>query len=130
MGESPELLQDLKPSPPSRGYIDGAFDLVHCGHFNAIRQAALICDVLVVGCNAEEGIRNVKGPPVLTSAERGSIIDSCKWVNTCEKDTEYTLTEKVLDSFNCQFYIHGDDPCYGDDGVDMCQYLAGKGRFK
>ena len=86
--------------------------------------------MLVVGCNSDEEIRNVKGLTVLNSVERGSIVDSCKWVSTCEKDTEYTINEKVLDSFNCQFYVHGDDPCYGDDGVDMCQYLAEKGRFK
>jgi len=27
---------------PERSYIDGAFDLVYCGHFNAIRKAAMI----------------------------------------------------------------------------------------
>ena len=130
MGESPEQLAELKPRPPDRCYIDGSFDLCHCGHFNAIRQASLISDVLVIGVNAEAGILAVKGPPVLTSEERASIIDSCKWVTECERDTPYTLTEKVLDSFNCQYYVHGDDPCYGEDGVDMCAYLAGKGRFK
>jgi len=57
-----------------RSYIDGAFDLVHCGHFNAIRQAALISDVLVVGVNSQAGITAVKGPPVLNSGERAAII--------------------------------------------------------
>lgn len=47
-----------------RGYIDGAFDLVHSGHFNAIRQAHALCDELVIGANSDEDIRKVKGPTV------------------------------------------------------------------
>ena len=37
-----ELPDDGSLAKPERSYIDGAFDLVHCGHFNAIRQAAMI----------------------------------------------------------------------------------------
>ncbi len=43
---------------------------MHCGHFNAIRQAGLLCDDLVVGVNSDAGIIAVKGPPVLTAEER------------------------------------------------------------
>lgn len=123
MGEQPKQLEDLKPLPQERCFIDGSFDLCHCGHFNAIRQASLVSDVLVVGVNSEAGIMAVKGPPVLTSAERATIIESCKWVTEMKVDTPYTLTESVLDSYNCEYYIHGDDPCYGEDGVEMCAYL-------
>ncbi len=35
----------------------------------------------------------------------------------------------MLDRYNCQYYAHGDDPCYVD-GVDMCEQLASIGRFK
>ena len=35
----------------------------------------------------------------------------------------------VLDRYNCQYYAHGDDPCYVD-GVDMCAELDSIGRFK
>lgn len=72
----------------------------------------------------------MKGPPILTSKERCTIIDSCKFVNECVPDTPYTVTEKVLDDFNCEFYAHGDDPCYGEDGIDFCEVLAKKNRFK
>ena len=30
-------------------YVDGCFDIMHSGHYNAIRQAKRLCDVLVVG---------------------------------------------------------------------------------
>lgn len=113
-------MDELKPRALERVYVDGAFDLVHCGHFNAIRQASLLSDRLIVGCNGDAGIIAVKGPPVLTSEERASIIESCRFVSECVRDTPYDVSEVVLDTYNCQFYAHGDDPCIGANGIDMC----------
>jgi len=28
---------------PSRGFVDGCFDLMHSGHYNALRQAKSMC---------------------------------------------------------------------------------------
>ncbi len=36
------MLKDIKEpvfNRPTRGFVDGCFDLMHSGHFNAIRQA-------------------------------------------------------------------------------------------
>jgi len=51
-------------------------------------------------------------------------------VSECYEDTPYTVTEAILDSFNCQYYAHGDDPVYGEDGVELCGYFAERGRFE
>ena len=42
----------------------------------------------------------------------------------------YNVEEAILDSFDCKYYAHGDDPCIGSDGTDMCETLAKKSRFK
>ena len=123
-------MEAVRPAPPSRVYVDGAFDLVHCGHFNAIRQAKLLSDKLIVGVCSDEGISSAKGKPVLTSEERFKVIESCRFVNECYPDQEYNVNEKTLDKFDCRYYAHGDDPCYGDDGIEMCEYLTKLGRFK
>ena len=39
-----------------RLYVDGCFDLMHSGHFNAIRQAKQLCDKLIVGVIRTEAI--------------------------------------------------------------------------
>lgn len=44
-----------------RLYVDGCFDLVHSGHFNAIRQAKALCETLVVGVISDEAIFQNKG---------------------------------------------------------------------
>ena len=51
-------------------HVDGCFDLMHSGHFNAIRQASLLCDTLVVATHSNQAITDAKGPPVMTQEER------------------------------------------------------------
>ena len=84
---------------PVRIYIDGCFDLLHSGHYNAIRQASLLGDQLIVGVNSDEEIMKNKGPTVLNCDERSEILAACKWVDEIHKDTEYTVTVEVLDRF-------------------------------
>uniref|UniRef100_A0A453FY07 ethanolamine-phosphate cytidylyltransferase n=1 Tax=Aegilops tauschii subsp. strangulata TaxID=200361 RepID=A0A453FY07_AEGTS len=55
---------------PVRVYMDGCFDLMHYGHANALRQAKLLGDQLVVGVVSDEEIVVNKGPPVLSMEER------------------------------------------------------------
>lgn len=129
LSNNAELISKFKPQPPARCYVDGAFDLVHAGHFNAIRQASLLCDNLIVGVNSTAEVEAVKGKTVLTSDERVKAIAACKFVSVVEPETPYNVSEDILDKYDCQYYAHGDDPCYVN-GVDMCALLDEKGRFK
>lgn len=110
--------------------MDGCFDLIHSGHYNAIRQAKALGDILVAGVNSDAEILKNKGPTVLNCKERADILRACKWVDEVHEDTEYTVSVDTLDRYNCQFYAHGDDPVYGADGTDMCALLSSVGRFK
>jgi ethanolamine-phosphate cytidylyltransferase len=115
---------------PNRGFVDGCFDLVHSGHFNAIRQAASLSDTLVVGVNSDSEILKNKGPAILNSVERNAVVKACKWVSECHEDTDYVVTEKLLDDYNCDFYLHGDDPVISLDGTNVCEELNKKGKFR
>lgn len=72
----------------------------------------------------------MKGPTILSTKERSDIIRSCRWVDEVAEGTEYSVSEEVLDRYNCQFYAHGDDAVIDADGNDICALLAEKGRFK
>ena len=48
-----------------RIFVDGCFDLPHSGHYNALRQAKELGDVLVVGVNADSDILATKGPSIM-----------------------------------------------------------------
>ena len=101
-----------------RIYVEGSFDLIHSGHFNAFRQAKKLGDVLVVGVNGDDEVLKNKGPPVFSCKERAEIVRSCKWVDEVYEDAEYTPTLETLDRYNCDFNSHGDDIAYNSEGVD------------
>ena len=78
--------------------MDGCFDLTHSGHFNAIRQAKLLCDVLVMGVVSSQAITKRKGPPIMTSQERACIAEACKWVDEVHVVDLYDPTVELVDS--------------------------------
>ena len=83
----------LSEDKMNRGYIDGAFDLVHSGHFNAIRQAKGINHHLVCGPNMDSAIEAAKGPTILKEHERIAIISAVKWVDEVCHHSPYDVDE-------------------------------------
>jgi cytidyltransferase-like protein len=104
--------------PPVRVYIDGCFDIMHSGHYNAIRQAKQFADVLVVGVHSNREIAHHKGPPVMTDDERMATVEACKWVDEIVFDTPYNPSLELLDKLNCDFCVHGDDTSTTANGED------------
>ena len=43
-------------------FTNGCFDLLHAGHLHLLESAAALGDLLVVGVNADESVRELKGP--------------------------------------------------------------------
>jgi ethanolamine-phosphate cytidylyltransferase len=84
----------------------------------------------VFGLNSDAEILINKGPPVMNSQERIKLIRGCKWVGESFQDTPYTVTEQLLDHLKCDYYMHGDDPCYNSEGLDVCEEMAKIGKFK
>lgn len=123
-------VSELKDKKPIRAYVDGCYDLMHAGHYNAFRQASKLGDVIVCGVNSDAEITKVKGPPVFNSEERCAIVRGWKWVDEVAPDTPYTPNEDLLTSLNCDFYAHGDDVALNADGVDWCSILQKVGKFK
>ena len=113
-----------------RIYVDGCFDLPHAGHYNAIRQAKQMGDWLVAGVNSDADILRVKGPTILSGAERSEIVRHCKFIDEVSPDTAYTPSEKFLKGIGCHFYAHGDDPTFDSDGTDITIKLRELGMFK
>jgi len=85
--------KNLSEDKMNRGYIDGAFDLVHSGHFNAIRQAKGINHHLVCGPNMDSAIEAAKGPTILKEHERIAIISAVKWVDEICHHSPYDVDE-------------------------------------
>jgi len=114
-------------------FMDGAFDLTHYGHFNAFRQARLLGDHLVVGVNSDESIRESKGPPILTDEERQETVLSCRFVDEIVPSCPYVMTQEyihmIMDQYDIDYFVHGDDPCTVD-GKDVYAQVKLMGKFK
>lgn len=118
------------PRKPIRCYIDGCFDIMHSGHYNAIRQAKALTDILVVGVHSDEEIMRHKGPPVMNNEERLATVRACKWVDEVVFDTPYNPSLELLDRLNCDFCVHGDDMATGADGRDAYEEVKAANRMK
>ena len=115
---------------PVRIWVDGCFDMTHYGHFNALRQAKAMGDYLVVGVHSDEEILKNKGPTVMKEEERYAVVRSCKWVDEVVPNAPYYTTVAMLDKYNCDFCVHGDDITTTADGTDCYQEVKQAGRYK
>ena len=84
-------------------------------------MAAVICD---------SEVAKYKGPPILNQNERAELIRACKWVDEAVIVNSYNPTLEILDSVDCDYSVHGDDPVLNPDGSDTYQPFKDAGRFK
>lgn len=65
------------------GFTNGCFDILHVGHVTYLQQARSLCDRLVVGLNADESVRRLKGPtrPVNDEGARATVLAALSCVD-------------------------------------------------
>lgn len=75
-------LEQERASGKTIAFANGCFDVLHVGHIRYLQDAARVADVLVVGVNADESVRELKGEgrPVMNEAERAEIISAINGV--------------------------------------------------
>lgn len=129
-GQQGAIEHPRSTADPERIYLDGCFDIMHSGHYNAIRQAKMLGKVLVAGIHSDEEISRNKGPPVMCMKERLAMVTGCKWVDEIVENAPYSPDSAWLDRCNCLYLAHGDDIAVNSDGVDAYGALKSAGRFK
>lgn len=81
-------------------FTNGCFDLLHVGHVRYLNAARALGGRLIVGLNADESVRRLKGPgrPVTPEAERAEILAALSAVDAVVlfgEDTPLRLIEAV-----------------------------------
>ena len=109
-------IENIPTKKPIRIYLDGVFDIIHSGHFNAIRQAKKLGDILVVGVNGDDEVTKAKGPPLMNQNERAALAAACKWTDEVAIGTLFTPTIAMLDELKCDYCSHGDDITLNENG--------------
>lgn len=63
-----------------RGFLAGAFDVIHPGYIAMFKEAKEHCDYLIVGLNKDPEVGG-KLKPILSAEERLEILCSIKYIN-------------------------------------------------
>jgi len=77
-------------------FTNGCFDILHPGHIHLLNLAKELGDRLIIGLNADDSVRRLKGPsrPILNERDRASILGSLNSVDLVvifEEDTPEDL---------------------------------------
>jgi rfaE bifunctional protein nucleotidyltransferase chain/domain len=86
---------------------NGCFDLLHPGHVSFLEGAAQEADLLVVGVNADDTVRELKGPgrPVMPAADRARVVAALRVVDYAtvfEEPTADRLIETIRPDVHCK----------------------------
>ena len=65
----------------------------------------------------------------MNERERYESVRGCKWVDEVVEDAPYVTTLEIMDQYECEVCIHGDDLSIGADGKDTYQIVKDAGRF-
>ena len=120
----------LTPSTPTRGIVDGVFDLAHFGHYNAFRQASKLCDNLIIAVNSSKAVAEAKGvEPIYSNEERVKMASACRWAKEAWPVSEYYISLPILDELKGDFVMHGDDVLLFPNGRHCYQDFIDAGKY-
>lgn len=89
---------------------NGCFDLLHVGHIRYLEGAKQLGDVLIVGINADEQVRVLKGEgrPFVPERERAELIAALRVVDYVSIFSEPTV-EELIKAIRPDFHAKGTD---------------------
>ena len=109
-------------------FANGCFDILHVGHVRYLEGAKALGDLLVVGINSDEQVREQKGMgrPLVPERERAELIASIRAVDFVTIFPEPTV-EALLLSLRPDIHAKGTD--YTEDSVperDVVRSFGGR----
>jgi ethanolamine-phosphate cytidylyltransferase len=99
--------------PPREGmkvvYVDGAWDMFHCGHVRFLEVAAKRGDYLIVGIHGDSLVNKRRGSnlPLMNLHERVLSVLGCKYVNDVLIDAPLAITHEMIASLRISEVVHG-----------------------
>lgn len=78
-----ELVRALKKNDQTISFTNGCFDLLHIGHLKVLNEAKKEGDVLIVGLNSDQSVKEFKGVsrPIVNQEDRSTILTNLRCVD-------------------------------------------------
>ena len=91
-------------------FTNGCFDLIHAGHVSYLEKAAALADVLIVGVNSDDSVKQLKGAdrPINPLTDRLQVLASLASVDMVLPFSE-TTPERLLSLIKPDVLIKGGD---------------------
>jgi len=90
------------------GYTTGVFDLFHVGHVNLLRNAASLCDKLIVGVSSDELVAYKGKSPVIGFEDRVEVVRACRYVDLVVPQVDMDKLD-ALGRYKFDIMFVGDD---------------------
>ena len=105
------------------GFTASAFDLLHAGHIQMLREAKEQCDYLIVGLQLDPALaRETKNSPIQTVVERYTQLHAVSYVDEIIPYVSERDLEDILTMYHINVRILGEE--YRDKdftGKDICR---------
>jgi D-beta-D-heptose 7-phosphate kinase/D-beta-D-heptose 1-phosphate adenosyltransferase len=108
--EAARLARSARAKGQKVVFTNGCFDLLHEGHVTYLEEAARQGDVLILGLNSDESVRQIKGPtrPVRKQADRAAVLAALAHVGYVVIFDEPTPT-KLIELLRPDVLVKGGD---------------------
>ncbi|MGW5868879.1 adenylyltransferase/cytidyltransferase family protein [Streptomyces sp. NPDC055239] len=90
-------------------YVDMVGDLFHPGHVALLKAARACGERLLVGVFSDEVVTKYKRRPIMTLAERVTVIEACRYVDAVIPNAPERVTTEFLEDHDIAMVVHGDD---------------------
>lgn len=89
---------------------NGCFDLLHAGHVSFLKEARELGDYLIVGCNSDRSVKQLKGStrPINNQEDRKVVLESLRCVDEVRIFDDKDACS-FLDSVKPNIYVKGGD---------------------
>lgn len=112
------IIRNLQEAGNKVVWTNGCFDIIHIGHITYLQRSRQAGDVLVIGINSDQSVRELKGPdrPIIGERERAIVLAALECVDyvTIFEDKSPL---RVIDALKPDVYAKGGD--YTIDTVDQ-----------
>lgn len=104
------LISELRANNKKIVYTNGCFDLLHAGHTHYLKAAKEFGDILIVGVNSDESVRNIKSKerPLNPQDLRLQLLSSLSYIDYVVLFNESDSTN-LLKLIKPDIYVKGED---------------------
>lgn len=108
--EIKEICKKTKEKGKVVVFTNGCFDIIHPGHIELLEKAKSLGNILIVGLNTDNSIKNIKNNsrPVFNEKDRAKVLCAICWVDYIVLFDELT-PQKLISAIKPDILVKGGD---------------------